>query len=528
MYRLMIVDDEESIRQGIANSIPWEEWGFEIVALCSNGVDATQQIAQTVPDIVLSDIRMPKMDGLELMQWLNYNYPDIKIVILSGYSDFEYLNMSIKNKVTEYLLKPTDLDEFEQVFYRIKGILDKEQATKNQQNKKEKLLFFTWLDKLLRGRATSSENEMFMEKASLYGLWLENSAVMVLELDYAETDQKILMQIKQQAAETATQQGQMAFFVNSEDVIVGVYGVSAEQDLDYDKVLEISKLLQGKIRMSMNRTISVGISELCTEMQMLPQAYEQAKCCAKQHVFCGNESIFRYSQLEEEIPEREAYFHTEQIQKALLAQQNQEIQGELQRVFSLFRQHPLKEYRYIDQLCLSCLFELSRWALQYNVRTEKLLHKFEIAYSDIYRCHSLDTKCAFMTKVLECLQQELENQRSSNRKSSSVAHQVKQLVDREFGNNLMSLEYVAGKVHKSPAYISKVFKNELNCNFSDYITRCRMEQAAELLGREDQPKIYEIASQCGYADVSNFIKVFRKYHKESPSEYRNGRMRNPQ
>ena len=97
MYRLLIVDDEQSIRSGIIKGNPWNEWGFEIVGDAADGFEALRIIEQTAPDVILSDIRMPNMDGIELMQYVNKNYPQIKMVILSGYSDFEYLNMSIKH-----------------------------------------------------------------------------------------------------------------------------------------------------------------------------------------------------------------------------------------------------------------------------------------------------------------------------------------------------------------------------------------------------------------------------------------------
>lgn len=90
MYRLLIADDEENIRNGIARSLPWQEWGYEVCAVCANGQEVLDQLDACRPDVVLSDIRMPGMDGMELMQRLNRDHPEIKIVILSGCSDFEY------------------------------------------------------------------------------------------------------------------------------------------------------------------------------------------------------------------------------------------------------------------------------------------------------------------------------------------------------------------------------------------------------------------------------------------------------
>lgn len=267
MYELMIVDDEEAIRKGIANSNPWKEWGFEVTAVLANGEEAVKKIQERKPHVVLSDIRMPKMDGVALMQYLNQNYPEIKIVILSGYNDFEYLNMSIKNQVTEYLLKPTDVDEFEELFRRMKKTLDEEEAKKREYEALKKL---------------------------------------------AESMGKI--QILQDGG----------------------------------------------------------------------------------------------------IPE--------------------------------------------------------------------------------------ETK-------------------NENKKKNTVALCVRDLVDREYCSNLMSLEYVAEKVKKNTAYISRSFKNEFGCNFSDYVTRKRLDYSKELL-TDPALKVYEVAEKTGWADVSNFIKVFKRFCGSSPSEYR--------
>lgn len=132
MYQLLIVDDEEDIRRGIAKGIPWQEWGFEVMGQAENGEEAVRLVGEKQPDVVLSDIRMPKMDGIELMQYLHKNNPRIKIIILSGYNDVEYLNMAIRSQVTEYLLKPTDIDEFEALFHRLKASLDEESRKREE------------------------------------------------------------------------------------------------------------------------------------------------------------------------------------------------------------------------------------------------------------------------------------------------------------------------------------------------------------------------------------------------------------
>lgn len=128
MYRLLIVDDEEDIRRGMANSVPWETWGFQVCAQAENGKAAIDIIHKEPVDAVITDIRMPVMDGVELMRYLRENAPSIYVVVLSGYSDFAYMQEAIRNGAAEYLLKPTDIDEFETVFRRLKKRMDEAHA----------------------------------------------------------------------------------------------------------------------------------------------------------------------------------------------------------------------------------------------------------------------------------------------------------------------------------------------------------------------------------------------------------------
>lgn len=223
MYRLIIADDEENIRNGMANSLPWREWGYEVAAVCASGQEVLDRMEDCRPDVVLSDIRMPGMDGVELMQRLSREYPQVKIVILSGYSDFKYLNMSIRSHVAEYLLKPTDIDDFEETFRRLKAAMDHERLRRAQITESVLRHFHVWLTAMLGG----------------------------------------------------------------EDM--GVLYSSGEEIAPGDVRADI-EAIQRAVRDGLRVTLSAGVSDLCTEPGMLPQAYEQANCSAKQSAFAGQES----------------------------------------------------------------------------------------------------------------------------------------------------------------------------------------------------------------------------------------------
>ena len=126
LYRIILVDDEEEVRKSIVRKIGWEEAGFQVAGDAENGEDALEKIEALEPDVVLTDIRMPYMDGLTLAERIRQKYPSMKIVIFSGYDDFEYAKQAIKLNVTEYILKPVNVEELTAILKRIKVNLDQE------------------------------------------------------------------------------------------------------------------------------------------------------------------------------------------------------------------------------------------------------------------------------------------------------------------------------------------------------------------------------------------------------------------
>lgn len=531
MYKLLIVEDEKAIAQGIAKSNPWEEWGFQVVGICDNGEDAVAFIEQNRPDLVLSDIRMPKMDGIALMQYLNEKYPEIKIVILSGYNDFEYLQMAIRNHVAEYLLKPTLLEEFEELFRKMKTVLDEEA----QQRKEQEFQTRTReSNALLKGYGYSEE---FVE-AFFYHR--DTDAYRVVQLCVQENaedkntahDREWFYQKKQSVVQAMNRDvqdcGMSGFFLcNYEDYITGILCVDErtnEQEIE-DNVVKMMELAERETGLLLH----CAVSAVCEDYRMLPQCYEQTKYCIGQKLFLDTDKkVVWYRRTKDEwIDENFDYFgigfDEKNILKTLLNQDMEQLEQELSGVFDAFRKVAKKggspDIHYINRICMEVLFSVSREIYRCNVHPEKLMSEHDYHYMDVFDKPTLEGKQEFLMGVFGLFMQECKMQKETVSKTGELARMVKQIVDEEYMSNLISLEYVAEKVHKNPSYISKVFKNEFDCKFSSYVTDKRLEKSKELL-EDPLVKVYEIAEMLGWADVSNFIKVFKKKFGISPDEYR--------
>lgn len=525
MYKLMIVDDEQSIREGIANGIPWNDWGFEVIAQAEDGAEALELISENRPDVILSDIRMPKVDGVELMQMVNKKYPDIKMIILSGYNDFEYLNTAIKNNVVEYLLKPTDIDEFEETFKRIKQKIDDERAHVDEFERGKVYYLDSLLNIFLLGYMDDEVMDIDQKLVENFGINTNNCLIAMLYIEWHERVRdesamyKIRTQIKDLCNDFAREvEYTVHFFLSQMNKVVAIVSDDGDE-IDMDKVLSEIEYIIGKVSSNIDQTIYASLGKPCTERRMIPQSYEQALCVAHQKKFNRDNKVIVFSEISEGISEyRSVNFNYKIINESLLKNDKERIFNELDRVFDSLQK--INNYQYVSQICLELLFYLSRWSLGYNINFEQIMESAGVRYDDIRKIVGTLRRKIIIKTVVNVLCEVVEQCMQQAGKNNSLARIIKECVDEEYMENYMSLEYVAGKVKKSATYVSKLFKDEYGCNFSEYITRKRLERSKELLA-DPSRKIYEIAQMTGYADVSNFIKVFKKMYGISPGDYRN-------
>lgn len=527
MYKLIIVDDEQSIRNGMANGIPWNDWGFEVIGQASDGLEALELVENERPDVVLSNIRMPRMDGVELMQRLHKDYPDVKVIILSGYSDFEYLNTAIKNSVTEYLLKPTDIDEFEETFKNLKKRIDSEREHSDELKKSKTYYLDNILNLMLLGYMDDEIIEADKKIVENFGININNCAIGLLCIDWKEDihDKKEIYKKSVDIVEICNsiaenEKKHCHFFMTGQNEIATVISKDGSE-LHIENCIEAYEDIVKKLREKTGEKAYISVGGYCRDSRMIPQSFEQALSTAHYMKFDDEKTVIPYSNLEDAVSEYHSVnFDYKIINESIMKNDKEKIIAEIERVVSFFTDNSIKDYKYIEQIFLELLFYLSRWSMSYNINFEQIMNLAGVRYEDIRRTVGIEKRKNILITVIDELCECVGQTMNHLGKNNSIARTIKECVDKEYMENFMSLEYAAGKVKKSAAYVSKLFKDEFGCNFSEYVTRKRLEKSKELL---DDPtkKVYEIAQELGYADVSNFIKVFKKVYGISPGDYRN-------
>lgn len=531
MYKLVVVDDEDIVRNGIINGSPLSDLGFEVVADASNGLEAIEKIEQYHPDVVLTDIRMPQMSGIELIEHISRDYPNIKIVILSGYSEVEYLKQAIKNKVEDYLLKPTCMEEFHDVFKRLKDSLDEEKQKYEEYNKLKKQLIESlpymrekYLNQLVKGYYSSLEE--IEEKNKFYEVELagDRFAIVLLEIDnyhiiskeYTEEKRQLLMLSIIHIANQILDEVKLGvFFLGNNNEVIGICNF----DAGIKTITSILQEIQKTVFEYKKLTVSAGISKEFADIRKIEISYKQALEAIKQKVFLGNESVVFYQDIENMAGSGsvQCAFDNESIINAIYYDNRIDLEELLSDVFKQFECKILKHYEYIDKLCLELLFCVSRYAQQFNIRVEDILESKNTAFLDIYKLDSLDSKKSWLYEILHEICKRIGNLRGDY--TNRIIEEAKAYIKSNFSNNNISLDQIAEKVNKNAGYLSKLFKVETGENYVEYLTKLRMERAKELL-TDISIKTYEISSMVGYADVSHFNRMFKKHMGFSPSEYR--------
>ncbi len=537
MVRLLVVDDEKVVRRGIIESIPWQEYGIEIVGEATNGQHALEVIPELTPDVILADVRMPVMDGLDLADAVRRRYPAIIVVILTAYDDFSYAQRAIRAGVTDYLLKPAGSDELAHVLTGIRGRIqartqDAEKLEIWSQLRKENLLGLRAgvFNEFIRGRCDAGqlkkrmkELDAVIEGNSYRVLSIQcarsagKSAAVPMVAHIADTDMdRLVNQI-----EGGMGRGLRCVVVQREHTVLDAI-LSADDTEAGDPLVAIGKMT-AKCEAELGFRLAVGVGRPGRTVDGVVQSYQDAR-----HVLLNLPATSEHRVIE----------YNGDFERFLAVQLSHGyVPYPLEFEASILEAVQEADQPRCDQLLVSLSEDLKfRSVSLEHVRTTyvKLLVVIQTRIENLGELtggsgnayKTLSDESRLRTNMSELDQWLAESVRAAvsvaeasglNRYSPVVRRTIRHAW--QMCGTGITLQSIAKALDVSPNYLGHLFKKEVGRNFVSWLNSFRVQKAKQLL-HDPRLKMYEVAARVGLQDSTYFHQLFRRETGINPTEYR--------
>ncbi|MDR1638586.1 MAG: response regulator [Clostridiales bacterium] len=521
MYKVLLVDDDEIERQGLASLPVFPEHGMRIAGEAWNGKNAMELAEALQPDIVLTDIRMPVMDGLELASKLKVGNPETRIVMMSGYEDFEAVRQALSFGADAYLTKPLNIAELGRVLGRVSASLNSradESFEKGQLLKKVESMGPILRERLLRDlllgvRSMSSVSAR--DEASSAGLFLarEKLAVILLEVEQSASDRMEVF--LERVQETLSGMSQALALCAPVVIHGGMLGFIAfmprrmDDEAAFDHLQQCSAYMVERVRAAIGCPVTIGISSIREDETALASMYCQALETLRK--FAGHGS-------------NRAYWHEPESAGARQGPDIESLSREILEIInlqdpkageacSIFVDELVSVGASMEELKGSCCELLANMAAVAGRKGQELKLSGSLFQNIISARYAEDIK--------GCLKEQFSRQKSQRKSCGEVFAEKASAFMRENYKLDLSTDRIAQEVFVTPAHLRRVFKNATGQTIQEYLLAVRMDKARELL-RTTEARILDVARDVGYANPSYFNIVFRKYYGKPPGEFRGG------
>ena len=536
MYKLLIADDEDIIRKGIAESTTWEEFGFQLVGQAADGEEAWTFVTSNRPDLIISDIYMPRMNGIELAEKTKANYPETVIVFLSGYNDFNYARKSIELGIFRYLTKPVQVQELREILREVKSELEYKMGEADRQKKlmeqvQESLPLLR--EKLLRDLIKSRvEEDELGEALKFLDLKIVSGAFIVILIsidDYHELIKqhkgsefyllKLLLMntLRERFAEEYCQ----SFVFESEDnEITVLYGFDPVRIRDVQGHLySLIGNIQLTVKTQIHVSISASISDEAKLLMDLSECYVKAKSAMDYKIVAGKNSILHYNDIKRIDHGRIIFPLTKEDELGrYIRSGDTEAALECARLaFEQIRKSRLIKRSHFYVVVSEMVNRVIRIALQPSDGYDGIFGKGYDPYAEIYTKETLEDMEAWFEEIVKKVAAYFSSKIRASTKS--FIDKAREYISKNYMDEELSLHKIAENVFISPCYLSQVFNQVTGESIVDYIMGVRIEKAKELL-RDKAKKSYEIAYEVGFKDAHYFSSCFKKIVGTAPSEYR--------
>jgi two-component system response regulator YesN len=510
MLKVLIAEDEYLVRQMLKMAIPWEECGFYIAEEADNGKQVMEKIAQVKPDLLLLDINMPVINGIEIAKIVSEQYPELIMVIVTGYDVFEYAQKAISYGVCDYLLKPVRNDILLNTVLKCKQRAYERRAMAEAIPGPMGSFLLRWLS----GQSDAKELDPNLSELTAV-LKPEHMMCFTIEIDnahqiVAERSDPVLRQYLAEAIQVLRHTAEKllpnsVFLPVSVKRAAGI--LSSEQDMEMLFHEYFNEVMQ-QVRKGCNFTITVGVSNESAKLDDLPQLYKSSQEAVTRKFFIGKNRIIRPTDLPEARLETVCYSDFPKEKLSLLIRS-----GKITEIRELVRKHTdaLRKMPFltVSQACWQCSDMLS-------LETHKL---FELSadQSEMYLLETIDELEDWIVHMMYRLSEEYQK---DNAKLHSIVEASTKYVSEHYWDPELSVEVISQKLFVSASYLSRIFKKHYATGLNEFIHDLRMSKAMELVKTSEDLKMNDVSNLVGYRDPLYFSKCFKKQFGISFSEWK--------
>ncbi|AIQ51281.1 response regulator transcription factor [Paenibacillus sp. FSL R7-0331] len=510
MYTFIIVDDEPLIRQGLLKKITAVDERLDFLGEADNGEDALEMIDAVDPQIIFTDMRMPVMDGKSLLRRLQSDFPDKKIIVISGHSDFEYMQEAISARAVHYLLKPFNRDEIRTAISKAVAALESEQSAKaaaqNITREAEQLSVLGDLQALLHyiiGNYPTDKPPVF--RSAPVREITANCRMVLLALYNPDgfKDQEPIIAKSHLLFLPHPQNRKLAFTLRLCDA-----------GLNLADTIELAAQDARSYIAEAGPQICIGISSVKSVLTELPEAREEATAALNRRAVADQGQLYEYRQ-DSRPPMGEMWGGQRNLLFFIESGNSYKVSEMVHNYFEFYRGQPAASIQQLKENCRLIIAEvralLSAYFLVEN--SQQSSSSLEAVLKVSFDAEEIRT---YFVTVLTSSAELLKEQ--SVYASPSIIDNIKLYIDKNIDFSI-SLEHLSNLFFISPSYLSHLFKEKTGDNLIDYVNRLRMERAKRLL-REGDEKVYKIAKTLGYDNAKYFFRLFKKMTGYTPEEYR--------
>lgn len=535
MLKIMIIDDEFYFREALKVSIPWKELDFEICGEAKNGKDALEKVADLNPDIMIVDINMPIIDGLEFIQSVKEKGLESKFIILTGHSEFNYAKQAVQLGVNNYILKPVNEEELISSLIEIKEIIMREtsikfefEGLKQQVRDSLPLLKDKLLNELLQGSLIPKENETLKKMEYLkININSDYYLVITIELDCGDdtnwdNEEKQLWKYAVSNISNEILDEKFIFDIcyDIDDRICIIVGMDGTQNKgDFLTQLESRlELVRAAICKHLDFTITVGVGSEKAELFDIPVSYRESIIALKHKLTLGKNRIILYSLVAESGIKGTVFSgeYRSQLLMNIRTADEEEVNKLISQVFMRVRGENI-HHQILFVVCIEMVAVCMEAMVEMGLRIENVITQG--SFNLVEEIQSKKSIAEMEAWIKEIFMHTLETiKRNKISKASRLIEEVKKYISRNYQKSELSIDEIARNLFVNYAHLCFIFKRDAGVTINEYLTEFRIRKAKELFD-SGNTLILDVASKVGYADASYFGKCFKKYYGLAPSKF---------